>query len=132
LAPELAEGAEVKVDAFEEGELVDVKATTKGRGFAGVVRRYRFGGGPASHGHTSHREGGAIGQCADPSEVWKGRGMPGQMGGVMRSVQNLRIVKIDAEKNLLFIRGSVPGPSGGLVEIRKAVKKRGKKVKGKS
>ena len=132
LAPELAEGAEIKVDVFQEGELVDVRGTTKGRGFAGVVRRYRFGGGPASHGHTAHRQGGAIGQCADPSEGWKGRGMPGQMGAVTRSVQNLRIVKVDAEKNLLFIRGSVPGPNGGLVEVRKAVKGRGKKMKGKN
>jgi large subunit ribosomal protein L3 len=132
LAPELQEGADVKVDVFEEGELVDVRGTTKGRGFAGVVRRFRFGGGPASHGHTAHRRVGAIGQCADPSEVWKGQGMPGQMGGVVRSVQNLRIVKIDAEKNLLFIRGSVPGPNGGLVEVRKAIKKSKKHVKGKS
>jgi large subunit ribosomal protein L3 len=131
-APEVSEGAEIKVDTFQEGELVDVSGTTKGRGFAGVVRRYRFAGGPASHGHTSHRQGGSIGQCADPSEVWKGRGMPGQMGGVVRSVQSLRIVKVDAEKNLLFIRGSVPGPNGGLVEVCKAIKGPGKTVKGKS
>lgn len=129
-APELAEGHEVKVDAFQEGEVVDVRGTTKGRGFAGVVRRFRFGGGPASHGHTSHRRVGSIGQCADPSEVWKGQGMPGRMGGVVRSMQNLKIVRIDAEKNLLFICGSIPGPTGGIVEIRKAVKRQEKKVKG--
>lgn len=131
-APEVSEGAEINVDTFQEGELVDVRGTTKGRGFAGVVRRHRFGGGPASHGHTSHREGGSIGQCADPSEVWKGQGMPGQMGAVVRSVQSLKIVKIDVEKNLLFIRGSVPGPNGGLVEVCKAIKGSGKTVKGKS
>jgi len=130
--PELAEGGDVKTDVFQTGELVDVRGTTKGRGFAGVVRRYRFGGGPASHGHTSHRRVGAIGQCADPSEVWKGQGMPGQMGAVTRSVQNLRIVKIDPEKNLLFIRGAIPGPNGGIVEVRRAIKGPGKKVKGKS
>lgn len=130
-APELAEGNEVKVDAFQEGELVDVRGTTKGRGFAGVVRRFRYGGGPASHGHTAHRRGGAIGQCANPSEVWKGQGMPGRMGGVARSVQNLKIVRVDATKNLLFICGSVPGPNGGVVEIRKAVKGREERVKGK-
>jgi large subunit ribosomal protein L3 len=131
-APELTEGGDVKVDVFQVGELVDVRGTTKGRGFAGVVRRYRFGGGPASHGHTAHRRVGAIGQCADTSEVWKGKKMPGQMGGVTRSVQNLRIVKVDPEKNLLFIRGGVPGPNGGIVEVRRAIKGPGKKVKGKS
>jgi large subunit ribosomal protein L3 len=131
-APEIAEeGSEVKADVFEEGEMVDVSGTTKGRGFAGVVKRYRFAGGPASHGHTAHRRGGSIGQCADPAEVWKGRGMPGQMGAVQRSVQNLKVVRVDAEKNLIFLRGSVPGPNGGLVEVRKAVKRSRKKVKGK-
>lgn len=129
-AIELAEGAEIKAEIFQEGERVDVIGTTKGRGFAGAVRRYRFGGGPASHGHTSHRQVGAIGQCADPSEVWKGRKMPGQMGNVIRTIQNLSIVKVDTEKNLLFIRGSVPGANGGLVEVRKAIKGPGKTVKG--
>ncbi len=128
-APEIAEGTEVKVGLFREGELVDVSGTTKGRGFAGVVRRYRFGGGPATHGHTSHRRVGAIGQCATPSKVWKGQGMPGQMGGVMRTVQNLRVVKVDEEKNLIFVQGAVPGPKDGIVEVRKAVKGLGKAVK---
>ncbi|UCD57740.1 MAG: 50S ribosomal protein L3 [Candidatus Hydrogenedentota bacterium] len=131
-SPELTEGAEVRVDLFKEGELVDVRGTTKGRGFAGVVRRFRYGGGPASHGHTSHRRVGSIGQCATPSEVWKGRGMPGQMGGVARTVQNLRVVRVDAQRNLLFVRGGIPGPNGGLVEVRKAVKGSAKAVKGKS
>jgi large subunit ribosomal protein L3 len=131
-APEIGEeGGEIKADIFEEGELVDVRGTTKGRGFTGVVRRHGYKGGPASHGSTAHRKGGAIGQCADPSEVWKGQGMPGQMGAVTRAVQNLKIVKVDAEKNLLFIRGSVPGPNGGLVEVRRAIKRPQKAVKGK-
>jgi large subunit ribosomal protein L3 len=112
-APEIGEeGGEIKTDA-------------------GVVRRHGYKGGPASHGSTAHRKGGAIGQCADPSEVWKGQGMPGQMGAVTRAVQNLKIVKVDAEKNLLFIRGSVPGPNGGLVEVRRAIKRPQKAVKGK-
>jgi len=128
---ELAEGSEVRADVFVEGELIDIRGITKGRGFAGVVRRYRFSGGPGSHGHTSHRRVGSIGQSANPSEVWKGQGMPGQMGGVARTVQNLKIVKVDAEKGLLFVRGAVPGPNGGVVEIRNAVKKQGKAVKGK-
>ncbi len=131
-SPELAQAAEVKADVFKEGELVDVRGTTKGRGFAGVVRRFRFGGGPASHGHTSHRRVGSIGQCAFPSEVWKGQGMPGQMGNVTRVVQNLTVVRVDTEKNLLFIKGAVPGPNGGLVEVLKAVKGPGKAVKGKN
>jgi large subunit ribosomal protein L3 len=129
---ELTEGAEVKVDVFKQGELVDVSGITKGRGFAGVVRRYRMGGGPASHGHTSHRRVGSIGQCASPSRVWKGQRMPGQMGGVLRTVQNLKVVKIDTEKGLLFVHGAVPGPNGGLVEVRKAVKTPRKAVEGKS
>ena len=132
-APEGCEkSAEVKADAFDVGELVDVRGVTKGRGFAGVVKRYRFAGGPASHGHTAHRKGGSIGQCADPSEVWKGRKMPGHMGAVMRCVQNLKVVKIDLEKNLLFIRGAVPGPNGALVEVRKAMKRPREQAKGKS
>lgn len=131
-APELSEGGEVKAAIFEEGERVDIRGITKGRGFAGVVRRYNFGGGPASHGHTMHRGPGSIGQCATPAEVWKGRKMPGQMGRVARTIQNLKVVKVDDEKNLLFICGSVPGANGGLVEVRKAVKGPGKKVKGKS
>lgn len=129
---ELAEGAEVRADVFQEGELVDITGVTKGRGFAGVVRRFRFGGGPASHGHTAHRRVGSIGQCADPSEVWKGVGMPGQMGSVRRTTQNLRVVKIDGDRNLLFVRGSVPGPNGGLVQVHKAVKGPGKAVEGKN
>jgi large subunit ribosomal protein L3 len=130
-ALELKEGAEVRADVFQAGELVDVCGVTKGKGFAGVVRRWRFAGGPASHGHTSHRRVGSIGQCADPSEVWKGMGMPGHMGAARRTIQNLKVVKVDGEKNLLFIRGAVPGPSGKVVEVRKAVKGPGKAVEGK-
>ena len=131
-APEIGEeGTAIGADAFDVGELVDVSGITKGRGFAGVVRRHGFKGGPASHGSTSHRQGGAIGQCADPSEVWKGRKMPGQMGAKRRSVQNLQVVRVDAEKNLIFIKGGVPGPNGGLVEVRKAIKRLKEKSKGK-
>jgi large subunit ribosomal protein L3 len=129
---ELKEGAEVRADVFKEGERIDISGITKGRGFAGVVRRFRMRGGPASHGHTSHRRVGSIGQCAYPSEVWKGQGMPGHMGAVKRTIQNLRVVKVDGEKNLLFVRGSVPGPNGGLLEVRKAVKGPGKVVAAKA
>lgn len=129
---EAAEGATIKVDIFQQGELVDVRGVTKGRGFAGVVRRHGFGGGPASHGHTSHRRVGSIGQSAFPSEVWKGKGMPGHMGHATRTVQNLKIVKVDGERDLLYIKGAIPGPTGGIVEVRKAVKDRGKPTKGKS
>jgi len=129
---EVKPGGEIRTDVFEEGERVDVRGVTKGRGFAGVVRRHRFGGGPASHGHTSHRRVGAIGQCADPSEVWKGMGMPGQMGSVKRTIQNLQVVKVDIEKNLLFVRGSVPGCTGRLVQVCKAVKGPGKAKAGKA
>jgi large subunit ribosomal protein L3 len=129
-APEIGEeGAEIKADVFEVGEMVDVIGVTKGRGFAGVVKRYNFAGGPASHGHTMHRGTGSIGQCADPSEVWKGRKMPGHMGAVRRAVQNLTVVRVDVEKNLLFVKGGVPGPNGGLVEIRKAIKRSTKPAK---
>jgi large subunit ribosomal protein L3 len=131
-APEVSQAAEVKVDVFKAGELVDIRGTTKGRGFAGVVRRFRFAGGPASHGHTSHRRVGSIGQCAFPAEVWRGQGMPGQMGNVTRTIQNLKVVRVDTEKNLIFVRGGIPGPNGGLVEVLKAVKGPGKAVKGKS
>jgi len=132
-APELGEeGSEIKADVFEAGELIDVCGITKGRGFAGVVKRHRFGGGPASHGHTTHRMVGSIGQCADPSEVWKGKKMPGRMGVARRSIQNLKIVRIDAEKNLIFVKGSVPGPNGGLVEVRKAAKRPRATAKGKN
>jgi large subunit ribosomal protein L3 len=113
-------GTQVTVEAFEQGARIKVTGTTKGRGFAGVVKRHGFGGGRASHGATRiHRAPGSIGAGTNPSRVIKGKRMPGHMGHVQRTVQNLRVAKVDTERNLLYIRGAVPGPNGGYVFITK-------------
>jgi large subunit ribosomal protein L3 len=96
---------------------------SKGRGFQGVVRRYRFGGGRASHGGGWERRPGSIGMCINPGKVYKGRKMPGHMGSVRRTVQNLQIVSVRAEDNILLIRGAVPGSRGGYLIVRSALKK---------
>jgi large subunit ribosomal protein L3 len=114
-----AAGAEVKVDIFAPGELVKVTGTTKGRGFQGVVHRHGFGGGPASHGNTRHRKPGSISPGTDPSRVIKGKKMPGHHGAKRHTELGLRVVRIDAERNLLFIRGAVPGSKNGIVMIAK-------------
>jgi len=119
----LKPGDVVTVDAvFKEGEMVDVIGVTKGKGFQGVVRRFRVAGGPASHGSMFHRRIGAIGMRQTPGRTWKNQAMPGHMGQVRRTVQNLRIVKIIAEKNLVLVRGAVPGANGDDVIIRAAIK----------
>jgi len=110
------------VACFNEGDLVDVIGKTKGRGFQGVVKRWNFGGGPASHGSMFHRRGGGFGQRQEPGEIMKNRKMPGHMGVKNRTVQNLRIVRILTEKNLLLIQGSFPGGKGSLVYVRHAKK----------
>ncbi|BET69304.1 50S ribosomal protein L3 [Opitutales bacterium ASA1] len=110
--------------AFKEGQMVDVLGVTKGKGFQGVVKRFRVGGGPASHGSMFHRRIGSIGMRQTPGRTWKNQAMPGHMGSVNRTVQNLRIVKIVAEKNLVLVRGSVPGANGDQVLIRAAIKAR--------
>ena len=108
---------------FAEGEYVDVAGITKGRGFAGVVKKFDFRGGDGSHGGEKDlRRGGSIGTSATPSRVVKGRKMPGHYGHARHTVQNLKVMHLDAEKNLLVVSGSVPGPSGGVVLISKAVK----------
>ena len=112
-------GDVVKVDMFQAGDRVKVIGTTKGRGFQGVVKRHGFGGGPGSHGNTRHRKPGSIGPGTDPSRVLKGKKMPGQMGNVRRTQIGLRIVKVDVERNLLFVTGAVPGPKRGIVLVRK-------------
>ncbi len=114
-----AAGAEVKVDIFAPGELVKVTGTTKGRGFQGVVHRYGFGGGPASHGNTRHRKPGSIGPGTNPSRVIKGKRMPGHQGAKRHTELGLSVVKIDAERNLLFVRGAVPGSRNGIVTVAK-------------
>ena len=116
-------GQEISVDTLAAGELVDVTAVSKGKGFAGVMKRHGFAGQRASHGaHRVHRAPGAIGQCATPARVFKGQRMAGRMGGDKVTTMNLTVVSADAERNLLLIKGAVPGPKGGLVLIRDAVK----------
>lgn len=113
-------GERVTVDGFEVGSRIKVTGTTKGRGFQGVMKRHGFGGGRASHGATRvHRAPGSIGAGTNPSRVIKGKKMPGQMGNVQQTIRNLRVAKVDAERNLLYIRGAVPGPTNGYVFITK-------------
>jgi large subunit ribosomal protein L3 len=120
---DLKPGAEVKVDLFKAGERVDVTGTTLGKGFAGVMKRHNFGGLPATHGvSVSHRSPGSIGQRQTPGRVFKGRRMSGHMGVVRRTMENLKVVQVDAERNLLLIRGAVPGAEGGQVIVRPSLK----------
>ena len=116
-------GSTLDVSAFEEGQFVDVSGKMKGRGFQGVVKRYNFAGGRFSHGGGWKRKPGAIGQCEFPGRVDKGKKLPGQMGNVNRTIQNLRIVKVSADDNLIMVKGAVPGPMGGTVFMRAAKKK---------
>ena len=119
-------GQEIKVDVLAAGEFVDVTAVSKGKGFAGAMKRHNFKGQRASHGaHRVHRKPGAVGQCATPSRVFKGKKMPGRMGNEKVTTQNLKVVEADPERDLLMVRGSVPGPKGSTVVIRNAVKKGG-------
>ena len=112
-------GSEIKCDIFAPGEVVKVTGTTKGRGFQGVVHRHGFGGGPATHGNTRHRKPGSISPGTDPSRVLKGKRMPGHMGAERHTELGLRVVKVDADRNLLFIRGAVPGARNGIVTVAK-------------
>ncbi len=116
-------GSILKADLFAENEYVDVSGKTKGRGFQGVVKRYNFGGGRASHGGGWMRKPGSVGMCVNPGKIYKGRKMPGRMGGVNRTCQNLRIVAVRPQDDILLVEGAIPGPSGGLVIIREAIKK---------
>ena len=115
-------GQKVKVDVFAEGDRTDVSGVSKGKGFSGVVKRWGFAGGPASHGARFHRSPGAIGACATPSRVFKGKKMPGRMGTDNVTVQNLLVVGVDLERDLLLLKGAVPGPRGSLLLIRESVK----------
>lgn len=116
-------GQEIKVDVLAQGDLVDVTAVSKGKGYAGVMKRHGFAGQRASHGaHRVHRMPGSIGACATPARVFKGTRMAGRMGGERVTTLNLTVVEADAERDLLLVRGAVPGPKGGLVLIRNAVK----------
>jgi large subunit ribosomal protein L3 len=120
---ELKAGAELKADLFKAGEPVDVTGTTIGKGFAGTMKRHNFGGLPATHGvSVSHRSPGSIGQRQTPGRVFKGRRMSGHMGVVRRTTENLKVVQVDLERNLLLIRGAVPGAEGGQVIVRPSLK----------
>jgi large subunit ribosomal protein L3 len=120
---DLETGAELKVDQFEAGQKVDVTGTSKGKGFAGVVKRHNFAMQDATHGNSlSHRAPGSIGMCQTPGRVFKGKKMAGHMGDERVTTQNLEVVSVDTERNLLLIKGAVPGASGGQVTVRPAVK----------
>jgi large subunit ribosomal protein L3 len=120
---DLQPGTELKVDRFSAGQVVDVTGVTSGKGFAGVMKRHNFAGGYASHGHSvSHRVPGSIGQRQTPGRVFPGKRMSGHMGVVRRTTENLKIVSVDAARNLLLISGAVPGAKGGQVVVRPSVK----------
>jgi large subunit ribosomal protein L3 len=112
-------GQNLDVSIFEKGRHVDIQGVTKGRGFAGVVKRHKFVAGHASHGPTAGKQPGSIGASAYPSRVIKGKRLPGRMGGVNLTIKNLEVVAIDAEQNVLMVRGAVPGPTNGLVVVKK-------------
>ena len=117
-------GTQLHADHFEAGQLVDVVGTSLGKGFAGVMKRHNFGGNRASHGASlSHRSHGSTGQCQDPGKVFKGKKMAGHLGAERVTIQNLKVVQIDADKGLIFLRGAVPGHKSANVLIRDAIKK---------
>lgn len=120
---DLAQGGEIKVDIFEAGQKVDVMGTTMGKGFAGAVKRHNFSMQNATHGNSlSHRSAGSIGQNQTPGRVFKGKKMAGQLGNKQRATQNLEVVRVDAERNLILVKGAVPGAKGGKVIIKPAIK----------
>jgi large subunit ribosomal protein L3 len=121
--PSQALGDSLTVDLFSAGSYVDVTGTTKGKGFQGVVRRYNFGGGRASHGGDWTRKPGSIGMCEYPGRVYKGRKMPGHMGSVQRTIMGLKVVQVRAQDNVVLVKGAVPGHKGSIVVVRTAKKK---------
>lgn len=127
-APGAKTGDVVTVEIFAEGQFVDVIGITKGKGFAGVVKRFRVNGGPASHGSMFHRRIGSIGMRQTPGRSWKNQKMPGHMGSVRRTVQNLQVVKVISDKNILLVKGAIPGANGDDVIVRRAIKGQPKKA----
>lgn len=121
-AEEYKPADEIKADIFAEGDKVDATAISKGKGFQGAIKRYGQHRGPMAHGSKFHRHQGSNGSCSTPSRVFKGKGMPGHMGCVRVTTQNLEVIRVDAENNLLLIKGSVPGPKKALVTIKETVK----------
>jgi large subunit ribosomal protein L3 len=116
-------GDNIGLEQIEAGDYIDVVGTSKGKGFQGVVKRYGFHGGRATHGSRMHRATGSIGQHQDPGRVFKGKKLPGQMGNVRKTIQNLKVIEKLPEENLLIVKGSIPGPNKGAVLIKKSVKK---------
>jgi large subunit ribosomal protein L3 len=112
-------GQEIRADIFNVGDIVKVVGTSKGKGFAGVLKKWNFGGGKETHGSRSHRIPGSVGQCAWPSRIFKGKRMPGRMGGVRVTAPSVMVIEVRPEENLIFLKGPVPGPRGGIVVIRK-------------
>lgn len=121
-ADEYTLGAEIKADIFAQGDKIDASAISKGKGFQGAIKRHGQHRGPMKHGSKFHRHQGSNGACSDPSRVFKGKGMPGQMGNKQVTVQNLEIVQVDAENNLILVKGAVPGPKKALVTLKETVK----------
>ena len=121
-AAEMNAGDTITVEQFEAGEVVDVTGISKGKGFAGTVKRWGTHRGPMTHGSKYHRGPGSMGACSSPSRVFKGKKLPGHMGAEQVTIQNLDVIRVDVERNLLLIRGGVPGPKGGLITIKNAVK----------
>ena len=115
-------GDVVTVEIFKEGQLIDVTGVTKGKGFQGVVKRFRVGGGPATHGSMFHRRIGSIGMRQTPGRTWKNQAMPGHMGQLQRTMQNLTVIKVIADKNIILVKGAIPGANGEDVIVRTAIK----------
>ena len=121
-AEEYAVAQEIKADIFATGDKIDATAISKGKGFQGAIKRFGQHRGPMAHGSKFHRHQGSNGACSDPSKVFKGKGMPGHMGSKRVTIQNLEVVRVDAEKNLILVKGAVPGPKKSLVTIKETVK----------
>jgi len=119
-------GDELKIDLFKDGDYVDITGVSKGKGFQGGMKRWHWAGGPETHGSTSHRRVGSIGSTTTPGRVWKGHHMPGHMGDIRVTVQNLRVVKVDSVNNVLLVKGAVPGIKNTYLIINKAKKKKAK------
>ena len=119
---EVKVGDEIKADIFEAGEKIDVQGITKGKGFQGVIKRHGGHRGPMTHGSMYHRRPGSMGACSTPSRVFKGKKLPGHMGTNKVTIQNLDVVKVDMDKNVILVKGSVPGPKGAILKIKSAVK----------
>ena len=121
-AEEYTVGQEIKADIFAAGDKIDATATSKGKGYAGGIKRHGLKSGPSAHGSKYHRHAGSNGACSDPGRVFKGKKMPGHMGSVNVTIQNLEIVKVDADQNIILVKGAVPGPKKSLVMLKESVK----------